>query len=446
MNRIIFFCFLLVNPLFGKGQIIITIAGTGANSNNGDGGQASVANINNPTWGVIDKFGNYYICSGLGHKIRKIDINGIITTVAGTGVGGYNGDGGMADTSQIKLPGSVAVDSMGNVFIADISNHRVRKVDIASGIITTIAGTGISGFNGDNIMASSAQLYSPNDICFDKLGNLYISDAGNYRVRKISPSGIITTAIGDGIAGNSGDGGLATNARINSSRSIAVDANNNLYVVNQGVGALNVRKVLVTTGIINTVAGSGSSTYNGDNIPATSANMGPVRIAFDNYGFMYITDNWNDRIRKVDASGNISTVAGIGTMGYSGDGGLATLAEINSPSGIAFDSCNNLYITEIQVGRIRKVAFNPTCLPVNVQEHTPISFNLYPNPANTNLTITGTHLQNISITNTLGQIVHWQKASAEKTVVDISSLNAGIYFVTVTDAQGAKVTKKVVKE
>lgn len=445
MKLIIYIGLLVLLPGVGSGQVITTWAGNGTNSNTGDGGLAMLAGIYQPSWGVFDKQGNYYVCSGLGHQIRKISPNGIITLVAGgvTGVGGYNGDGGLADTSKIYFPGSVTVDSIGNIFIADIGNHRIRKVDVVTGIISTVAGTGTVGFNGDGISATSAQLNNPNDLCFDKNGNLFFSDAANFRVRKINPQGVISTVIGNGIPGNSGDGGLAVDAKISSSRGIALDTAGNLYVVNQGVGALNVRKVDMSTGIINTVAGTGIADYNGDEISANSANMGPVRVAFDNYGELYISDNYNDRIRKVNADGIISTVAGNGIMGYSGDGGLATFAQLNSPSGIAFDSCNNMYITEVQQGRIRKVSFNPNCWPLNINQTTPLSFSIHPNPVTSQLTITSTNkIKQTTITDITGREVLY---STENTI-DVSGLVSGVYFVRVWDVNGNDITQKIIKQ
>jgi len=295
----------------------------------------------------------------------------IITTVAGTGIAGYNGDGGMADTTTFNNPYAVAFDATGNLYIADTYNNLIRKLS-STGIITTIAGDGTSGFGGDGGQATLASLNAPYSICIDAAGNLYITDQGNNRIRKVNTSGIITTVAGNGTASFSGDGGLATAAAINVPDGVAVDVSGNIYIADQNNN--RIRKVN-TSGIISTVVGTGAATYGGDGGLATAAQISsPSEIIFDGTGNMYISDSYNNCIRKVNTSGIISTIAGIGTNAFSGDGGLATAAEMWSPIGMVFDASGNMYIGDSGNNRVRMIntsgiistfAGNGTTSPVN---------------------------------------------------------------------------------
>ncbi|MGH2768211.1 MAG: hypothetical protein ACRDIF_04545, partial [Actinomycetota bacterium] len=224
--------------------------------------------------------------------------SGFISTVAGTGSSGYSGDGGPAASARMKGPRTLAVDSEGNIFIADTMNHRIRKVD-SSGIITTVAGTGSAGYSGDGGPATKARLYWPHDVAVDASGNLYIADSANQVIRKVDPSGIITTVAGTGSAGYSGDGGPATGAKLNEPRGGAVDAAGNIYISDRRNH--RIRKV-DSSGIITTVAGTGSAGYGGDGGPATAAKLDGARgVGLDGSGNIYIADTGNHRIRRVEA-------------------------------------------------------------------------------------------------------------------------------------------------
>jgi sugar lactone lactonase YvrE len=277
---------------------------------------------------------------------------GIISTVAGNGTPGDSGDGGPATSAELHYPNAVVVDGAGNFYIADAGNNRIRKVN-PSGVITTIAGNGTAGYSGDGGLATSAELDSPSGVAVDGAGNVYIVDAYNQRIRKVNASGIITTVAGNGTAGYGGDGGPATSAELDYPSRLSADRAGNLYVAD----TLNERiREVNTSGIITTVAGNGAYGYSGDGGPATSAELDyPTDVAVDGAGNLYIADADNSRIREVNASGIITTIAGNGTAGYSGDGGLATSAELDSPSGVAVDGAGNVYIVDAHNEHIRKV-------------------------------------------------------------------------------------------
>lgn len=335
---------------------ITTVVGTGVAGYSGDGGPAISARINSPRNLFVDGAGNLYIADRFNHCIRKMTPSGIITTVAGTGVAGFSGDGGPATAARLREPTGVVMDGAGNLYFADHFNHRIRKVDIG-GIITTVAGTGVVGFSGDGGLATAARLNFPAETEVDAAGNLYIADQLNDRVRKVNTSGIITTVAGTGVAGFSGDGGPATAARLHEPIDLIFDGIGNLYVAdyeNQ-----RVRKV-DTGGIITTVVGTGVAGSSGDGGLATVAQLnGPIEVELDGAGNLYIVDIGNNRVRKVNTGGIITTVAGTSVAGFSGDGGLATAAQLDGPNGAAVDGSGNLYIADRDNHRIRKVFAAP---------------------------------------------------------------------------------------
>ena len=333
--------------------IIETFAGV---SDGGDGGPATGARLNFP-WGVaVDGAGNLYIADFWNHRIRKVDAAGAISTVAGDGTRGYGGDGGPATAAQLYDPAGVAVDGAGNLYIADSWNSCIRKVDAATGNISTVAGTctvGTGGYGGDGGPAVGARLSLPRGVAVDGAGNLYIADSLNDRIRKVDAAGVISTVAGTGRRGYGGDGGPATAARLNRPVGVAVDGAGNLYIA--GLYNGRIRKV-DAAGVITTVAGDGRGGSSGDGGPAVGARLGgPRGVAADGAGNLYIADDLNHRIRKVDAAGTITTVVGDGTFGSGGDGGPATAARIRSPRGVAVDGAGNLYIADTGNNRIRKV-------------------------------------------------------------------------------------------
>lgn len=276
-----------------------------------------------------------------------------INTIAGIGTPGYFGDGGQANLAQFDNAYSTCVDTLGNVYIADTGNNRIRKIS-NSGIISTIAGIGTPGFSGDGGNATSAQLNSPYNICIDRSGNLYIID-GQVRIRKVTPTGTISTIAGTGTSGFSGDGGLATTAEFNGANGIAVDTSGNIYVTDFNNN--RIRKIN-SAGIITTIAGNGTSGYTGDGGSATSAEISWVGgIAVDFLGNVFITDGANFVIRKITANGIISTIAGNGTLGFAGDNGPASAAVLDQPSALSIDKFNNLFIGSLS-NRIRLIDAN----------------------------------------------------------------------------------------
>jgi sugar lactone lactonase YvrE len=294
--------------------------------------------------------------SGMGIGPEAAFSPGIISTVAGNGTAGYNNDGIAATSAELNVPGGIAVDSVGNVFIADFQNNRIRKVSASTGLISTVAGNGTGGYNGDSIPATSAEIYLPDGVAVDGAGNIYISDNWNCRIRKVNAvTGLISTVAGNGTWGYNGDGIAATSAELRPA-GVAVDSAGNIYIDDSD--NVRIRKVSASTGLISTVAGNGTGGYNSDGIAATSAELNiPTSVALDSAGNIFIADFQNNRIRKVSAStGLISTVAGNGTAGYNSDGIAATSAELNGPSGVAVDSAGNIYIADTNNERIRKVS------------------------------------------------------------------------------------------
>jgi len=343
-----FLCFLSI-ATNTNGQIITAYAGNGLYGNTGDGGPATAARMEYVWFNALDTSGNMYITDNFDHRVRKVSAAGIMSTFAGNGSAGFTGDGNVATAAQFIGAAGIAADKMGNVYFSDINNRRIRKVN-AAGIISTIAGNGSAGFSGDGGPATSAQLNTPYGIAVDDAGNVYVADELNFRVRKISAAGIISTVAGSNVGGYAGDGGAATAAEL-TPLAVAVDNAGNLFVTTNN----RVRKVS-TSGIITTVAGNGIAGYSGDGGTATTAKLNqPVGVAVDGLGGIFIADQYNNRIRKVSPSGIISTIAGNGTGGNTGDGGPATAAELLQPLGICLDPSANVYFSDYGNLRVRKI-------------------------------------------------------------------------------------------
>jgi len=353
--------FLTVQSYLLNAQTISTVVGNGTAGYTGDGGPATNATLDQPNFLCHDALGNLLIADYHNNVIRKISKSGVITTIAGNGVGGYSGDGGSATAAKLRGPMGVAVDAAGNIYITDLNNHVVRKVNTV-GVISTVAGNGFSGYGGDGGPATNAKLNLPYGLVFDDKGNCYVADALNYSVRKINSAGIITTIAGNGTKGFSGDGGPATNAQFKYLGGLALDnSSGDVYVADYANH--RIRKVN-KSGVISTFAGTGVIGNNGDGGPASAAALnGPNGVYIDNLGYVYIVDNYANVVRKVTPAGVISTIAGNGTKGYSGDGGPATLAQLSNPNHISINSAGDIFIAEFDNHTVMKITYRPEAEP-----------------------------------------------------------------------------------
>ncbi len=445
MRTLCFVLFSLVATI-SHGQVISTIAGTGVSGFSGEGGLAIHARFAHPVGVTSDKTGNIYIADRENNVIQKIDIHGVLTRFAGNGFSGNNGDGGPATAASLSLGLEVGMvtDSAGYVYIS--SGGQVRKVS-PSGIISTVAGNGSYGYSGDGGPATAAQLKAPTGLCFDKAGNLYIADEQSHTVRVVNTSGIISTIAGTGIAGFSGDGGLATNAQLTTPIGIAVDDLSNLYIA--AVDNHRVRKVN-TAGVMTTIAGigidPGPKFCNG--CIATSLQLsGPLGLAVDGLGNVYVAVIGNDAVYKITPDGKAYTIAGTGDEGFSGDGGPATAAEIKHPKMICLDNQGNLLITDKGNIRYRKVWLGTTYIPYI--PHGAAHLSVYPS-----LAVGGSftcYLQSdtnesahLFITNTLGRVVYTTACTTNVDVPLSLPFPSGMYFISATTASGLKTLAKVV--
>ena len=340
---------------------IAIYAGTAIQGSSGDGGAATSARLNYPAGMAIDTNGNLYIADRSNHKIRKVSTAGIITTFAGTGTAGSLGDGSAASSALLYNPQGIAIYS-GNCYISDTTNNKIRKVN-STGFISTYAGTNTAGSSGDGFAATLALLYNPQGLTIDSNGNLFIADRSNHIIRKITGAGIITTYAGTGgTAGSSGDNGAATSAKLNSPYGVAIDSNGNLYIAD--TSNYIIRKVSVA-GIITAYAGTaGFHGSTGDNGQATSAKLySPQGVAVDSIGTVYIADTINNKVRMV-SSGIITTVAGTGVTGSSGDNGYATSALLYSPVGVTIDISGNDVYVSTQNNEVRFI-YEPSSTPTS---------------------------------------------------------------------------------
>ena len=342
----------------GTNGIITTVAGTNSAGVLGDGGLAVDAGLNNPLGVAVDAAGNIFISDAFNNRLRKVNTNGIISTIAGNGTLSYCGDGGPAVAAGLSTLGGITMDAAGNLFLTDTGNARIRKVG-TNGIITTVAGNGTFAFTGDNVPATNTSLDYPTSVAADARGNLYIADESNNRIRKVNSSGIITTVAGTNSSGFAGDGGPATNAILSGPSGVALDARGNLFIAD--ASNERIRKV-DTNGIITTVAGNGAKgpyltgTFSGDNGPATNAGLAnPSSVTVDAVGNLFISDSFNYRIRKVDTNGTITTFAGNGAYPYAGDGGAAINTSVGITYGLQTDGSGNLFIADNNCNRVREV-------------------------------------------------------------------------------------------
>jgi Secretion system C-terminal sorting domain len=384
-------------------NIITTIGGNGSGifgADIHDGGPATNAQFLGVSAVYSDSSGNVFLADAGNHRIRKIDrLTGVITTIAGSGAvgrgtGTYSGDGGLATDATLNDPSGLYIDKFENIYIGDLDNNRIRKVDHLSGIISTVAGNGSPCYLGDNGPATDACLWSPGQPFVDKEGNIIISDYDNAVIRKVSATtGIITTVAGTGVQGYSGDGGPATNAQMFKPYGIYVDSEKNIFVAEWGNGVI--RRIEGTTGIITTVAGNGTQGYSGDSGPATAAQLVPDGVVLDRHGRMLIADFNNHRIRMV------------------------------------YDS------TQHYVG-ITPAPSNPSAPKGGLH--------IYPNPAGNELTIEGAEGSEVSIFNTMGTSFDKVRVIKKKEVINVSSLVPGMYIIHIVGPSMEQEVRRFVKE
>jgi DNA-binding beta-propeller fold protein YncE len=336
--------------------IIATAVGSGERGFAGDGGPALAARLNGPFDLGFDPLGNLYFSDTYNHRIRRVDRNGIITTIAGTGATGYSGDGGPAKAAAFNEPYGIAVDRAGTIYVADRHNHCVRRIDGASGRVTTLAGNGSAGFAGDGGPAAQARLVEPNGLGLDPAQErLLIADVADHRVRVVDlASGAIATFAGTGEAAHAGDGGPGQRAAIFGARAVKVANDGRVYILERQGSTL--RAVDPETGIITTVAGTGARGYAGDGGPAKDAVFdAPKELALDPTGDILVVDTENHAIRRIDrATGLVETIAG-GRKGAEGDGGPAAAAGLDRPHGAVVGPDGAIYIGDTENHRIRKL-------------------------------------------------------------------------------------------
>jgi len=440
---ILFSCCILHTTVdYAQLSIIINFAGDSLGGYGGDGGLADTAKLKTPSGVATDRHGNVFIADQVSNTIRKVNAAGIISTVAGNDTLGYSGDNGPATLARLSNPTGVAVDKHGNVYIADQYNNVIRKVD-TNNIITTIAGNDTLGFGGDSGLAIHAMLWHPADVATDTLGNIYIVDQDNSRIRKVDTLGIITTFAGIGTAGFGGDSGLAINAKLNFPQGIAVDKYGNVYIAD--FYNSRIRKV-DTGGYITTVAGNGTGGYSGDDSLAVLAEIYDASaVAVDDSGNIYISDYYNDRIRKVNTSGIITTIAGNGIQGYAGDNGPAVLAEIFWPEGVAVDSSGRVYIADYGNHVVREIKKADSTTATKTIEH--YFLKVAPNPSPGQFMITTDYLPqdySVEVCNIMGEKVYQSTFKTSSTLIDLSGEPSGIYLLYLRSAKGISIEKLLV--
>lgn len=331
---------------------IVTIAGNGTRAFGGDGGPATRALINEPRDTAIGPDGSIYVADTFNHRIRRIAPDGIITTVAGDGTTAYDGDNQPATQASLYWPHDVTVDATGVLYIADSNHHRVRRVGL-NGVITTVAGRGASGSTGDGGPAVAARLKNPKSVALHG-GYLYVAGLDN-RIRRVDfATGVISAYAGTGVPDYSGDGGPATAATLNAPQRLQVDSVGNVYVADTANNA--VRRIDAVTGVISTVAGTGVRGYNGAAGPATLVHLNQPRgIALEGDGVLYVADSNNHRVRRVDlVTQTLTTVAG-STRGFTGDGGPARLAKFYQPRGLTVTPEGDLLVADTFNSRVRRI-------------------------------------------------------------------------------------------
>ncbi len=381
---------LLCAAMQAQGQTITTFAGNqplGAGYS-GDGGLATAGQLNKAKSVALDDSGNVYITDNYNNIIRKVNTSGAINTLTGAISPGFSGDGMNFTFGMYDRPNYIVLDANNNIYISDPNNQRIRMINSSTGILTTIAGNGTAGYSGDGGPATAAEINYPASIAVDATGNLFIADQNNNVIRKVDGSGIITTVAGTGNTGYSGDGSPATATDMGFPYGLAFDNNGTLHV--SLYYEAKVLKIENLTNVVTTVAGS-TFGYSGDGGPAIAAEMsGPWGIAFDYANNLYIADFENERVRKVNTSGIISTIAGTGSIGFTGDGGPATAARLSGPTDVRVGPDGSVYIAEYNNHIVRRIVGTATNLPVftsGAAQTMTLCVNAAATPVNTQLAV-----------------------------------------------------------
>ena len=436
--------FFTTQSLLAQGGIITSLAGNGITQYIGDGWPATSFSLAEPMGVCVDKSGNIYVSDNADSRIRKIDIYDTLFTICGnSGLPGYLGDNGPATAASCKNPTSICFDTSGNLLIADQLNHVIRKLNLATRQISTIAGIGFPGSVGDNGPATNARLNEPTGICADKSGNIFIAEKQNHIIRRIDAgTGIITTVAGNHNPGFFGDNGPATLGKLAYPSSVTVDNSGNIFIADYGNS--RIRKVNTTTGIITTIAGNNFSTLAGNNGPASAASLNrPTVVFMSNHGVLYISDFGNNQIRSINQDGIINAFAGTGGTGYSGDGGPATAARIYGPQGIFVDDSEYVYFADATNSAIRKISR----LTTGIQDILNLTtLDVYPNPSHGVVQLQiNNHIGDMSltVTNVMGQIVFTSTIDSQHQEVNLSQQTPGIYYLQLKTVQGL-VTQKLV--
>jgi streptogramin lyase len=432
-------------PCFTRAQgIISTIAGNGITQYIGDGTPATAYSLGLPSSIFVDKSGNVFVADNMNQRIRKLTPAGTLSTLAGNGTTGYSGDGGPASAAILNMPNGICGDTSGNLYITEYYNKVVRKINAATGIITTVCGNGGGGFSGDGGPATSAHLETPHAAIVDAAGNIYIPDYGNHRVRKVTAAtGIISTIAGTGVNGYTGDGGLATNAQLSYPSCLCFDTAGNLFFTETGNNVI--RRIDAITGIITTVAGTGANGYSGDGGACTAATFNqPNGVFVDKKGNVYVSDYGNNVIRGIAPNGIIKTIAGTGTYAYTGDGGLSTSATFYDPNAVFVDNAGFVYISDGGNSVIRKI----TPPMSGIQEEAVPFFSIYPNPTSGNF-IMKTPVAvdgEVVIFDVGGRKVYGNTINGSSHEINLAEQPAGIYFIQMVTAHKMFVNKLILSK
>jgi len=422
--------------------IISTVAGNGITQYIGDGYPATAFSLAAPAGICVDAHQNVIIADFADMRIRMVNPQDTLFTIVGDGTSGFSGDSGIASAARVHNPIGVCQDTAGNLYITDWYNNAIRKVNVATGIITTICGGSASGFGGDGAAATAAILNNPGPACTDRLGNVYIPDQYNHRVRKIDAlTGIITTVAGNGTSGYMGDDGAATAAELSYPNSVSCDTAGNLYISENGNNCI--RRVDAATGVISTYAGNGSAGYFGDGGLAAAAKLhAPSYVFADRRGNVYISDYDNNVVRMVDSALFIHTIAGTGAHGYAGDGGAATAATMLGPMGIYVTDSGVVYFADQGNSAIRKITPSTTAIhDLSVE----MSVVAYPNPAHDLLyiNIAPGPPATLRLYNQLGVCVFGSVSAQPISSIDVSRLARGTYYLWCMQG-GSTATRKFI--